>query len=80
MITDPETKEVLINELNHMLYIAEIQERLISVSYYLVTDELYTIDHAIPELIKIINLLEKEQDGIMYRIGNLDGISFEHRS
>ncbi|WP_152657948.1 hypothetical protein [Oceanobacillus sp. CFH 90083] len=79
MITDPEAQEILEKELNHKLYIAEMQERLVAVTYYLISDDLYTVEHAIPELIKLINLLEKEQEGITYCIGKLDGISFKHR-
>ncbi|WP_080871959.1 hypothetical protein [Oceanobacillus timonensis] len=80
MIIEPEIKEILIEELNHKLYIAEMQERLVSVTYGLISDEQYTVDHAILELIKLINLLEKEQEGTTYCIGKLDGISFGHRN
>ncbi|GIO24009.1 hypothetical protein J11TS1_25900 [Oceanobacillus sp. J11TS1] len=48
-----------------------MQERLISVTYFLM---IYILSyHAIPELIKLINLLEKEQEGTTYCIGKLDG-------
>lgn len=79
MIIDPEVQEVLEKELNHKLYIVEMQERLVAVTYYLISDDLYTVDKAILDLIKLINLLEKEQEGITYCIGKLDGISFKHR-
>ncbi len=41
------------------------------VTYGLMADNMYTIDCAIPELIRIINLLELEQQAIMLEINRI---------
>lgn len=71
MTTEKTSKDLLISKLNQKLYFAEIEEKLLSVTYSLTSDKLYTVDHALPELIKIINLLEQEQRAIMHEIDRL---------
>ncbi|CEI82989.1 hypothetical protein J18TS1_07050 [Oceanobacillus oncorhynchi subsp. incaldanensis] len=68
MVKDNEKGRLLTHELNRKLYFAEMEEKLVKVTYCLMADDLYTVDHAIPELIKIINLLEQEQRAIMNSI------------
>lgn len=71
MTNERTPRNVLIRKLNQKLYFAEIEEKLLSVTYSLTSDKLYTVDHAIPELIKIISLLEQEQQAIMHEIDRL---------
>jgi len=49
----------------------EVEEKLVKVTYGLMADNVYTIDRAIPELIKIIDLLELEQQAIMLEINRI---------
>ncbi|CEI82971.1 hypothetical protein J18TS1_06890 [Oceanobacillus oncorhynchi subsp. incaldanensis] len=65
-------RNLLAHQLNRKLYFAEIEEKLIKVTYCLMADDLYTVDHAIPELIKIIDQLELEKRAIMNEIGRLE--------
>jgi len=53
------------------LYFLEVEEKLVKVTYGLMADNVYTIDRAIPELIKIIDLLELEQQAIMLEINRI---------
>jgi len=64
-------RDLLISKLNQKLYFAEIEGKLLSVTYSLTSDKLYTVDHALPELIKVIHLLEQEQRAIMHEIDHL---------
>lgn len=75
MIKDNKKERLLTLELNRKLYFAEIEERLVKVTYSLKADNVYTIDHAIPELIKIIDLLELEQRTIMLEINRIMDLS-----
>ncbi|WP_017472866.1 hypothetical protein [Amphibacillus jilinensis] len=75
MIMDNKKEQLLTHELNRKLYFAEIQEKLVKVTYSLKADSVYTIDHAIPELIKIIDLLELEQRAIMLEIKGIAELS-----
>lgn len=68
-------EEHLLNGLNRKMYFAEIEERLVKVTYSLKADKVYTIDHAILELIKIINLIELEQQALMLEINRIVDIS-----
>ncbi len=52
-------------------------EKLLHVTYNLASDKLYTIDDALPELIRIIRLLDYEQESIMDDIIRLEGAVFE---
>lgn len=72
MITESTLRERLKSELNKKLYFTEILEKLIKVTYCLADDKLYTIDDAISELIKIIYLLEQEQQTIMKKIQHIE--------
>ncbi|MDQ0273588.1 hypothetical protein [Cytobacillus purgationiresistens] len=71
MIQDNEKEHLLKRVLNQKLYFSEIEEKLIRVTYSLIADNVYTIDCAIPDLIKIINLLELEQQAIMLEINRI---------
>ncbi|MCT1903518.1 hypothetical protein [Oceanobacillus sojae] len=70
-------KDLLIDQLSRKLYFAEMEEKLLHVTYNLASDRLYTIDDALPDLIRIIRLLDYEQEDIMEDITRLEGIVFE---
>lgn len=70
-------KDLLITELSRKLFITEIEEKLLHVTYSLASDKLYTKDHALPELIRIIRLLDFELEAIMNDITCLEGILFD---
>lgn len=67
-----ETEDLVVRAMNRKLYFAEMEEKLVNVTYCLMADDLYTKNHAIPELIKIIDLLELEQRAIMKEINHLE--------
>lgn len=46
----------------------EIEEKIVSVAHNLMVDGVYTIDDAIPELIKVIEMLELEHRTVMNEI------------
>ncbi|MBU8567134.1 hypothetical protein KM914_11930 [Virgibacillus pantothenticus] len=71
MIKDNEKERLLTHKLNQKLYFSEIEEKLVRVTYGLMSDNVYTIDRAIPDLIKIINLLELEHEAIMLEINRI---------
>jgi len=71
MIKDNEKERLLTHKLNQKLYFSEIEEKLVKVTYGLMADNVYTIDRAIPELIKIIDLLELEKQAIMLEINRI---------
>jgi len=71
MIKDNEKGHLLKHVLNQKLYFSEIEERLVRVTYSLMADSVYTIDCAIPELFKIIELIELEQQAIMLEINRI---------
>jgi len=71
MIKDNEKEHLLKHVLNQKLYFSEIEEKLVRVTYGLMADNVYTIDRAIPDLIKIINLLELEHEAIMLEINRI---------
>lgn len=71
MIKDNEKERLLTHKLNQKLYFSEIEEKLVRVTYGLMADNVYTIDRAIPDLIKIINLLELEHQAIMLEINRI---------
>jgi len=71
MIQDNEKRYLLKRVLSQKLYFSEVEEKLVSITYSLMEDNAYTIDCAIPELIKIINLLELEQQAIMLEINRI---------
>jgi len=71
MIQDNEKGYLLKRVLSQKLYISEVEEKLVSITYSLMADSAYTIDCAIPDLIKIINLLELEQQAIMLEINRI---------
>ncbi len=75
MVKDNEQELLLRHELNRKLYFSELEERLVKVTYGLMADNVYTIDHAIPELIKIIDLIELEQQAIMLEITRIVNLS-----
>ncbi|WP_077296631.1 hypothetical protein [Virgibacillus pantothenticus] len=69
-------KEYLLrNELNRKLCFSEIEGKLVKVTYGLMADNVYTIEQAIPKLIKIIDLLELEQRAIMLEINRIVDLS-----
>ena len=71
MIKDNEKERLLTHKLNQKLYFSEIEEKLVRVTYGLMSDNVYTIDRSIPDLIKIINLLELEHEAIMLEINRI---------
>jgi len=71
MIQDNEKEHLLKRVLNQKLYFSEIEEKLVSITYNLLADNVYTIDCAVLELIRIINLLELEQQAIMLEINRI---------
>lgn len=71
MIKDNEKEHLLRHGLNQKLYFSEIEEKLVRVTYSLMADSVYTIDCAIPELIKVIELIELEQQTIMLEINRI---------
>jgi len=71
MIQDNEKRYLLKRVLSQKLYFSEVEEKLVSITYSLMEDNAYTIDCAIPELIKIINLLELEQQAITLEINRI---------
>ncbi|KNE19289.1 hypothetical protein [Virgibacillus pantothenticus] len=75
MIKDNEKERLLTHKLNQKLSFSEIEEKLVKVTYGLMADNVYTIDNAIPELIRIINLLELEQQAIMLEINRIFELS-----
>ncbi|GIO19343.1 hypothetical protein J18TS1_24430 [Oceanobacillus oncorhynchi subsp. incaldanensis] len=78
MTPEKSPKDLLIDQLSRKLYFAEMEEKLLHVTYNLASDKLYTVDDALPELIRIIRLLDYEQEGIMDDISHLEGIVFEY--
>ncbi|WP_152657714.1 hypothetical protein [Oceanobacillus sp. CFH 90083] len=78
MTQDKTPKDLLITQLSRKLYFSEMEEKLLHVTYNLASDKLYTIDDALPDLIRIIRLLDYEQEGIMEDIIRLEGLVFEH--
>ena len=78
MTSEKTSKDLLIDKLSRKLDFAEMEERLLHVTYNLASDKLYTVDDALPELIRIIRLLDYEQEGIMDDISHLEGIVFEN--
>lgn len=64
-------RDQLALQLNKKLYFAELLEKLIKVTWCLKSDDLFTKEDAIPDLIKIIELLELEQQAIMRSINRL---------
>lgn len=75
MITEKKQEDLLIRELNRKLLFGEIEEKVLSVTYNLLSDKLYRLDDAIPELIEAIILLEQEQQAIIQEIARLRGVS-----
>ncbi len=59
------------------MYFSEIEEKLVRVTYSLMADSVYTIDCAIPKLIKVIELIELEQQTIMLEINRILELSDE---
>lgn len=77
MKQEKSSKDLLIDKLSRKLHFAEMEERLLHVTYNLASDKLYTLDDALPELIRIIRLLDYEQEGVMDDITFLESIVFE---
>ena len=75
MIKDNKKEHLLTYELNRKLYFAEIEEKLLKVTCSLKADSVYTIEDAILELVKIINLIELEQQSIMLEINRIVDLS-----
>ncbi len=75
MIKERASEDLLVRELNRKLLFGEIEEKVLSVTYNLLSDRLYTLDDAISELIETIILLEREQQAIIDEIGRLRGYS-----
>ncbi|MBD8005207.1 hypothetical protein [Bacillus norwichensis] len=75
MIKERASEDLLVRELNRKLLFGEIEEKVLSVTYNLLSDRLYTLDDAISELIETIILLEREQQAIVDEIGRLRGDS-----
>jgi len=71
MIKVNEKEHLLKHVLHQKLYFSELEERLAKVTYSLMADKVYTIDRAIPDLFKIINLLELEHQAIMLEINRI---------
>lgn len=77
MTSEKAPKDLLIDQLSRKLYFAEMEEILISVTYNLLSDRQYTEEDAFPQLIRLIRLLDYEQEGIMDDITRLEGIVFD---
>ncbi|WP_368901373.1 hypothetical protein [Oceanobacillus oncorhynchi] len=71
-------QDLLIDQLSRKLYFAEMEEKLLHVTYNLASDRLYTVDDALPDLIRIIRLLDYEQEGIMDDISCLESFVFDY--
>lgn len=71
MLKNIEKERLLKRVLNQKMYFSEIEEKLVRVTYGLMADNVYTIDRAIPDLIKIINLLELEHEAIVLEINRI---------
>ncbi len=78
MIPEKTPENLLIDQLSRKLNFAEMEKLLLSVTSNLASDSQYTVDDALPELIRIIRLLDYEQEGIMEEIIRLEGMIFEH--
>jgi len=52
-----------------------MEQKLLSITYSLASDKVYTVDRAIPELIEIINLMELEKQAIMIEINRIRELS-----
>ncbi|MBP2079636.1 hypothetical protein [Oceanobacillus polygoni] len=70
MAIDEENELLLEQKLNQKLYFVEMEQALVEVTYCLKTYD-YTIEQAIPRLIKIIDMLEVEQKVIMNEISKI---------
>lgn len=75
MKSDRVPENLLIGELSRKLYFVELEQKLLSITYSLASDKVYTLDRAIPELIEIINLMELEQQAIMIEINRIRELS-----
>lgn len=62
-------KEDLVRNLYRKLALVEIERELIKISCSLMEDDVYTVDDAVGELIKIIDLIEMERQGIVSDMG-----------
>ncbi|WP_269411375.1 hypothetical protein [Lentibacillus daqui] len=71
------SKDLLIDQLSRKLYFVEMEDILLNVTYSLASDKMYTVEDALPELIRIIRLLNYEQEGIMDDISCLEGKIFD---
>ncbi|MCT1905124.1 hypothetical protein [Oceanobacillus sojae] len=78
MIREKTPKDLLIAQLSRKLYLNEMERVLLSVTYNLMSDRHYTEKDAYPELIRLIRLLDYEQEGIRDEIIYLESIVFEH--
>ncbi|MGO3170122.1 MAG: hypothetical protein ACTIJA_03625 [Bavariicoccus seileri] len=77
MTKEKTPKDLLIAQLSRKLYLGEMEKLLVSITYNLMSDRLYTEKDAYPELIRLIRLLDYEQEGIRDEIIYLERIVFE---
>ena len=69
MLTEKVSKEELARKLYRKLALVEIERELIKIPCSLMEDDVYTVDDAVCELIKIIDLIEMERQGIVSEMG-----------
>ncbi|GGN67460.1 MULTISPECIES: hypothetical protein [Oceanobacillus] len=69
MLREKVLKEDLVRNLYRKLALVEIERALIKISCSLMEDDVYTVDDAVGELIKIIDLIEMERQGIVSDMG-----------
>lgn len=65
MLREKVLKEDLVRNLYRKLALVEIERELIKISCSLMEDDVYTADDAVSELVKIIDLIEMERQGIV---------------
>lgn len=78
MTSEKEPIELLIDQLSRKLYLGEMEKILLSITYNLMSNRLYKEKDAYPELIRLIRLLDYEQEGIREEIIRLEYLVFEH--
>lgn len=65
MLREKVLQEDLTRNLYRKLTLVEIERELIKISCSLMEDDVYTVDDAVGELTKIIDLIEMERQGIV---------------
>ncbi|WP_080873465.1 hypothetical protein [Oceanobacillus timonensis] len=79
MIPEKPPEELLIDQLSRKLYLTEMEEILLNLTYNLMSDKLYAKEDAFSELIRLIRLLNYEQESIMDDIIRLEYLVFDEQ-